>query len=93
MTKLGWAFGDHEDEFIMSLEAILLHGGKKLFGRRKFDVSNGSEGSHGHLQVLEELRPGLSLSSYLTVQGVPRANPFDLGYNSVFETFKAHIAF
>lgn len=29
MTELGWAFGDWEDEFIVSLEAILLHGEKK----------------------------------------------------------------
>lgn len=29
MTELGWAFGDWEDEFIVSLEAILLRGEKK----------------------------------------------------------------
>lgn len=29
MAELGWPFGEGEDKFSMSLEAILLHGGKK----------------------------------------------------------------
>lgn len=52
MTELGWSFGEGEDEFSRFLEAILLHRRKtNKLGRRKFGVSNGSEGSHAHLQV------------------------------------------